>query len=352
MTKKTAVLVSGGVDSSLALQLMHEQGYPITAYYLKIWLEDELSFLGDCPWEEDLSYITPLCERLGIPLEIVPLQKEYWERVVSYTIAEIKQGRTPNPDMLCNPHIKFGVFYDQLKDDCDQIATGHYAQKVDVGGHVLLAKAKDSFKDQTYFLANISQAQLQLATFPIGHLAKSEVREQAISYNLPAMARKDSQGICFLGKLSFNDFIKYHVGTQPGPIIEFETGTILGTHEGFWFHTIGQRRGLKLSGGPWYVVAKKPEKNIVFVSRNYFDETKARNSFVVSNFNWIYQASTKEMLQVKVRHGEQIYTCRLEMLDADRAMVTLDERDQGIAPGQFAVFYDDNICLGCAVIVE
>ncbi len=351
--KKIAALVSGGVDSSLALQLLHEQGYEVHAFYLKIWLEDELSFLGNCPWKEDLSYIEPLCASLNIPLEIVPFQKEYWDHIVSYVIDSIKKGQTPNPDMLCNPFIKFGAFYNYLQNNYDLIATGHYAQKKSFSDHALLLCAADSFKDQTYFLARLSQEQVQKALFPIGHLTKQEVRQKALEYQLPAMQRKDSQGICFLGKISFNDFIKHHLGEKKGQIIEYETGKILGTHQGFWFHTIGQRKGLRLSGGPWYVVAKNCAENIVFASREYFNPAQERNECIVADFHWIYQEPDfARPLTVKFRHGEQRYHFSIEHLDETRALIKIDGRDQGIAPGQFAVFYDENICRGSAIIQE
>ena len=264
---KVAVLISGGVDSSVALKLLKEQGYNITAFYLKIWLEDELSFLGSCPWEEDLFYIKQICEKENIPLKIVPFQKEYWDEVVKYTISEIKAGRTPNPDILCNKRIKFGAFLNKFGNDFDKVATGHYAQVEEINGTFHLKRSPDPVKDQTYFLSHLNQDQLKKAIFPIGHLKKSEVRALAEKFDLPNKNRKDSQGICFLGKIKFNDFIKHHLGETVGDIIEFETGKKLGEHNGFWYHTIGQRQGLKLSGGPWYVVAKDPEKNIVFISK-------------------------------------------------------------------------------------
>ena len=347
-----AVLVSGGVDSSVALKLLKDQGHTLTAFYLKIWLEDELAYLGNCPWQEDLEYAQRVCEALNVPLEVISLQEEYLKRVVAYTIAEVKQGRTPSPDVLCNQQIKFGCFYDKIGNNFEKVATGHYAQVEESGGVYHLKKAKDSFKDQTYFLAMLSQHQLARALFPIGHLLKSEVRAHAARYQLATAARKDSQGICFLGKISFNDFIKHHVGTQQGDFIEYETSAKLGEHEGFWFYTIGQRKGMRLSGGPWYVVAKDPARNIVFISKHYFSEEKIRNSFHVSHFSWITGKPpiSCEKLYVKVRHGETLYAATLEFIDDYYGFVTIDQRDQGIAPGQFAVFYQRDECLGGAVI--
>ncbi len=349
---KIAVLVSGGVDSSVALKLLKDQNYDITAFYIKIWLEDELSSLGSCPWQEDLDYVTKVCEKLEVPLEVISLQKEYWSEVVSYTIEEVKSGRTPNPDILCNTRVKFGAFYKYIDKGFDKIATGHYAQVHKIDNEYYLSTSPDNIKDQTYFLANLSKEQLSRAIFPIGHLKKEQVRELANKFDLPNKERKDSQGICFLGKIKFKEFIKFHVGKKIGNIIEFETGIKLAQHEGFWFYTIGQRQGIGLSGGPWYVVAKDIEKNIVYVSKNYHSIEKERNKFEVSNFNWLNQENPNTGLQVKIRHGEQKYNCSIEYINNTHAIVTLDKNDQGIAPGQFAVFYQNEKCLGSSVITK
>jgi tRNA-specific 2-thiouridylase len=348
---KIAVLVSGGVDSSLALKLLKDQGHELTAFYLKIWLEDELAYMGDCPWEQDLSYVRAVCEQMDVPLRIISLQKEYWDQVVAYTMQEIKKGRTPNPDVLCNQRIKFGVFFDYITDQYDKVATGHYAQTDSIEGQARLLRAPDPVKDQTYFLSYLTQAQLQKALFPIGHLQKEQVRQLAHEYNLPTKDRKDSQGICFLGKLKFSDFIAYHVGENPGDIREYETGKKLGTHKGVWFHTIGQRQGSGLAGGPWYVVAKDVATNVVYMSSKYHAPDKERKLFEVSECNWISgTAPVKKELLVKLRHGKQLHACTLEQIEPDRFRVTLAENDQGIAPGQFAVFYDNQICLGAGII--
>lgn len=348
---KIAALISGGVDSSVVLALLKEQGHDVTAFYLKIWLEDELSYLGDCPWQEDLSYVEKVCAQFDVPLNIISLQKEYWDQVVSYTISEIKQGRTPNPDLLCNQFIKFGCFFDHIDSSFEKVATGHYAQTECRDGVTYLTTAKDTFKDQTYFLAHLNQTQLARAMFPIGGYTKPEVRELAKKYDLPNKDRKDSQGICFLGKLKFTDFVRAHVGDQEGNLVEFESDKVLGKHQGFWYYTIGQRRGSGLGGGPWYVVAKDPAQNIVYISNQYFDEHKKRDSFTASGFNWLSGKPINfDNLTVKIRHGENFYGCTLEWLEADKARIMLDGQDQGIAPGQFAVFYQGAICLGCAPI--
>ncbi len=350
---KVAVLVSGGVDSSVALSLLKQQGYDVTAFYIKIWLEDELASLGECPWEEDLAYVQKVCKQLDVPLQVVSLQKEYHDEVVAYTIAEVKAGRTPNPDILCNQRIKFGLFLDKIGSDFEKIATGHYASIKQENGKIQLLRSADPIKDQTYFLSYLSQKQLSRVLFPLGSLRKDQVRELARTFNLPNKDRKDSQGICFLGKLKFNDFLKYHLGESPGDLVEFETGKKLGEHRGFWYHTIGQRQGSGLAGGPWYVVAKDVNKNIVYISRTYYAPDKKRDTFEVSHCNWIAGIRPeKKRLQIKIRHGKHMYDGILDEGSGGSIRVKLASSDQGIAPGQFAVFYDDTLCLGAGMITD
>jgi len=348
---KIAVLVSGGVDSSVALALLKEQGHDVTAFYLKIWLEDEVAHLGECPWEEDLAFARATCQKLGVPLEVRSLQSEYWDHVVAYTLREIREGRTPNPDMFCNTLIKFGFFQDMIDDSYEKIATGHYAQVEECASEFYLKKSPDTVKDQTYFLARLTQAQLKRALFPLGHLTKPQVRELAQVYDLPNKERKDSQGICFLGKIKFTEFVRHHLGERIGTLVELESGNILGEHKGFWFYTIGQRQGIGLGGGPWYVTAKDVLTNTVFISRAYYDEDKERSTFNLSHAHWISGARPGKInLQVKIRHGAAFHTGTLTWQD-DRCLVTLATRDQGLAPGQFAVFYDGDYCLGTGTIL-
>jgi tRNA (5-methylaminomethyl-2-thiouridylate)-methyltransferase len=347
---RIAMLISGGVDSSVALRLLRETGHDVHAFYMKIWLEDELAFLGECPWEEDLKYVRAVCEAADVPLEVVPFQKEYWERVVSETLSEVRAGRTPNPDMLCNSRIKFGAFFDAFGKNFEKIATGHYAQMEERSEKTWLTLSADSFKDQTYFLSQLSQAQVSRACFPIGHLEKSVVRGLARRYQLPNATRKDSQGICFLGKIAFDGFLEYHLGKQTGSIIDWKTGKKLGEHQGFWYYTIGQRQGIGLSGGPWYVVEKKPETNEIFVSNYYRSEGMRREAFTVSAVNWISGKPSGRDLQVKIRHGEKLLAAHLELHRSGDVSVHLSEPEKGIAPGQYAVFYEGKYCLGGGVI--
>jgi len=223
---KVAVLFSGGVDSSVALRLLKDEGHDVTAFYLKIWLQDEFSFLGNCPWEEDLEFARAVCKQADVPLETINMQTEYWDSVVAYTISEIKEGRTPNPDMFCNRLIKFGQFINKIDNSFKKVASGHYAKIENVNEKFILKTSPDPIKDQTYFLAYLTQQQLSRALFPIGTYKKKQIRELAHSYDLPNMTRKDSQGICFLGKIKFADFIKHHLGEVEGDIIDIDSNDI------------------------------------------------------------------------------------------------------------------------------
>ncbi|NUN10803.1 MAG: tRNA 2-thiouridine(34) synthase MnmA [Ignavibacteriaceae bacterium] len=348
---KVALLISGGVDSSVALRLLLEQGYDVTAYYLKIWLQDDFSFLGDCPWEEDVEFASRVCEQAGVELVTLPMQDEYWASVVSYTIAEIKEGRTPNPDMFCNRLIKFGEFSKRIGDKYDKIASGHYARVINDNGIYKLGVSPDPVKDQTYFLAYVTQQQLSNLLFPIGEYDKAQIRSIADRYDLANKKRKDSQGICFLGRISFRDFIKQHLGELKGDIINTDTGKKMGEHNGFYFYTIGQRSGLGLSGGPWYVVQKDTANNIIYISNKDMISEKERTEFLVTKFNWITGTPPlNDRLRVKIRHGAKSYNCRLN-LQGETGRVTIDQPEKGIAAGQFAVFYEDDICIGGSVIM-
>ncbi|PON71187.1 tRNA-specific 2-thiouridylase [Trema orientale] len=359
---KVAVLLSGGVDSSVALRLLHAAGHSCTAFYLKIWFQEDFeNFWSECPWEDDLKYAKTVCNQIQVPLEVVHLTDEYWKNVVSYIIDEYRCGRTPNPDVLCNTRIKFGAFMDAISSmEFDYVASGHYANvvhscanQIDVAS--VLELSQDMVKDQTYFLSHLSQAQLKRLIFPLGCISKEEVRKLATKFDLPNKDRKDSQGICFLGKIKFNEFVARHIGEEEGIILEAETGDFLGKHRGFWFYTIGQRQGLRLPGGPWYVVEKDVKNNVVFASRNYFSIDKRRRIFRVGSLKWLSRLAPDQTshLQCKVRHGPGFYNCSLTMeFGEDVAVVQLSEDDQGLAAGQFAAFYQGNTCLGSGVILE
>ncbi len=323
------------------------------AFYLKIWLEDELAHLGECPWEEDLRYARAVCEEAGVPLEVVALQREYHRLVVSWALDELRAGRTPSPDVLCNRRVKFGAFFDRLgaaDGSFDRVATGHYARLSRDEGRFRLWKGHDPVKDQTYFLFRLDQQQLARSLFPLGGYRKSEVRELARSFGLPNRDRKDSQGICFLGKLPYDDFVRGYLGERRGEIREIESGRKLGEHRGYWFHTIGQRRGLGLSGGPWYVIAKEPGENLLLVSHRADLVRHGCRRFRVTGVHWIGGPPAKKRLEVKLRHSPEVAGCRVAALADGSYEVELDDDDPGVAAGQFAVFYDGDECLGGGMI--
>ncbi len=351
-----ALLLSGGVDSSTALAEAVGAGHPVTAYYLKVWLEDELDYLGECPWEEDLRYSREVCRRFGVELRVVPLQLEYYERVVEHALSQLRAGRTPSPDVLCNERIKFGAFLDYLAREepapDTRVATGHYARVLHRGDHVDLARSPDLVKDQTYFLSHLRQDQLSRVEFPIGGLAKGEVRRRARAHDLPNKDRRDSQGICFLGKVRYPDFIRHYLGERPGRIVDLDSGRVLGEHRGFWFSTIGQRTGLGLGGGPWYVVRKDTDANVIYVSHARTVETRARRSFMVSELSWTWKPPAAGSLHLKIRHAPGLVGASINWVDDDTISVTMDRADRGVAPGQYAVFYDGEVCLGCGTIQQ
>ena len=351
-----AALVSGGVDSSVVVHQLKEMGYDPTIFYIRIGMEDENGYMG-CTAEEDIEITSFVAKKYGLKMETVSLQKEYWDNVVEYVIRTVRNGLTPNPDVMCNRLIKFGSFIDKYGYEFDKIATGHYAQTYFENGKHYLGTALDPVKDQTDFLAQITYSQVSRLMFPIGHLMKSQVRDIAVAQNLPSASRKDSQGICFLGKINYNDFIKRYLGEKEGKIIEKETGKILGTHRGFWFHTIGQRKGLGLGGGPWYVVAKDSAENIVYVSQGYDVETQYGKTVPLDDFNFITENPWGDFtdpvdITFKIRHTPEFTKGKLFNEGNGSYRIESEDKIQGIAPGQYGVIYDPahRICYGSGVI--
>jgi tRNA (5-methylaminomethyl-2-thiouridylate)-methyltransferase len=344
-----AVLLSGGVDSSVALHLLRRQGHQIRAFYLKIWLEDELAHLGTCPWEEDLAYTSEVCRAAGVPLEVVPLQREYHEKVVRWAIDELRAGRTPSPDVLCNQRVKFGAFLDLLDEQApgvyEAVASGHYARLAGEGDAIQLLRGRDPVKDQTYFLFQLDRRQLRRCLFPVGALWKSEVRRLAAELNLPNRDRKDSQGICFLGKIRFEDFVRGHLGDRPGPIRRVPDGKLLGRHRGHHFFTVGQRKGLGLGGGPYFVVRKDIVDDTVWVCHGDDLHGHGRDFFLLPQPHFIGAAPTGRV-SLRVRHSPSVIGASVERRNDGSLEIRLDVPDPGIAPGQVAVLYDGEVCLG------
>ena len=354
---KIAALISGGVDSAVAVHRLVEQGHDVHLFYIRIGRDDGTN---DCSADEDIEMCSLIAARYGLPLEVVPLHDEYWEHVMRYALDTVSRGLTPNPDMMCNLIIKFGYFEERWGHEFDLTATGHYAStEIDADGNKWLTTAVDPVKDQTDFLGRITYPQPKHVIFPIGDLPKAEVREIAKATRMPNAMRKDSQGICFLGKINYNDFIRRHLGERPGPIVELETGKILGQHRGFWFHTIGQRKGLGLSGGPWYVVKKDVENNVIYVSGGYDTEKQYGRHLHIAETRFITLDPWKDLdcdnvpISFKNRHMPEFIPGTLTRLGADgEYVISSDRKVQGIAPGQFAVIYDKNAhrCLGSGVI--
>jgi tRNA-specific 2-thiouridylase len=351
-----AALVSGGVDSSVMVHLLKESGYDPTIFYIQIGMQEEDGFI-DCPSEEDIEITTYIAKKYGCKFEIVSLHEEYWENVVSYTIEAVKRGLTPNPDIMCNKLIKFGCFEQKWGGEFDKTATGHYATTTEINGKTYLSTAADHVKDQTYFLGQIDYLQVSKLMFPIGHLQKREVRQIAADAKLPSADRRDSQGICFLGKINYNDFIRRYLGEKEGNIVELETGKILGKHKGYWFHTIGQRKGLGLSGGPWFVVKKEVEENVLYVSNGYDPETQYGTVVNMQGFQFITEDcwgdfSDEKEITFKIRHTPEFTKGKLIKIN-DIYRIQSEDKIQGIASGQFGVVYDNDskLCLGSGMII-
>ncbi len=349
-----AVLLSGGVDSSVVVHLLCEQGYRPSLFYIKIG-RDDADYM-DCSAEEDLEIATAIARRYGLPLEVVDLHREYWDNVAAYAIDKIRRGLTPNPDVMCNKLIKFGCFEQRVGREFDFTATGHYATTVLREGKTWLGTAVDPVKDQTDFLAQIDALQVSKLMFPLGGLMKQEVREIARRAVLPSARRRDSQGICFLGKINYNDFVRRFLGEQEGDIVELETGRKLGRHRGYWFHTIGQRKGLGLSGGPWFVVRKDIGENVVYVSRGYDTEQQYGHEFRMHDFHFItdnpWRESSEQVdVTFKIRHTPEFIRGKLQQ-EAGGYRIVSEEKLQGIAPGQFGVVYDEasRLCIGSGEI--
>lgn len=352
--KRIAVLLSGGVDSSVVLYELASKGLHSDCFYIKIGPEEEEEW--DCSSEEDLEMATAVAARYGCRLQVVDCHREYWDGVTRYTMDKVRAGYTPNPDVMCNRMIKFGAFDEKMGHNYDLIATGHYAQTEMIDGRKWLVTSPDPVKDQTDFLAQIYDWQLRKAIFPIGHYMKEEVREIAEREHLINAKRKDSQGICFLGKINYNDYIRRYLGENPGDVLELETGRKIGQHRGLWFHTIGQRHGLGFGGGPWYAVKKDVGRNILYVSRGYEPRTAYKTDFKVHGFHFLtmnpWGDSPECGVTFKIRHTPEYHPARLERLGEGSYMVHSQTPIQGVAPGQFCVVYDErhHCCIGSAEI--
>jgi tRNA-specific 2-thiouridylase len=347
---KVSLLLSGGVDSAVALYELIRQDIHPDCFYIKIGPEEQEEW--DCSSEEDLEMATSVAKKYDCSLQVVDCHKEYWDEVARYTMDKVKAGFTPNPDVMCNRLIKFGAFDEKTGHDYDIIATGHYAQTEIINGKKWLTTSPDPVKDQTDFLAQIYTWQLNKAMFPIGGYMKTEVRKIAEAEHLINANRKDSQGICFLGKIDYNEYIRRYLGENPGDVIELETGKKIGTHKGLWFHTIGQRHGLGFGGGPWYAVKKDVANNILYVSKGYEPLTAYKQDFPIFDFHFLTDEVEMTDVTFKIRHTPEYHPAKLEKTGDGAYIVHADKLIQGVAPGQFCVVYDErhHCCYGSGEI--
>ncbi len=347
--KTVIVGMSGGVDSSVSALLLKQQGYRVIGMFMKNWEEQDEK--GLCRSTQDFEDVVKVCEQLDIPYYSVNFVKEYQELVFSQFLSDLEAGYTPNPDILCNREIKFKVFLEKaLSQGADFLATGHYCR---LSPSAELLKGADPDKDQSYFLYTLKASSLQKVLFPIGHLTKTEVRRIARQHNLATSEKKDSTGICFIGKRDFKEFTGRYLGYKPG---NFETleGKIIGQHDGIAFYTIGQRKGLSI-GGPgeaWFVVGKDPSRNVVLIEQGEDHPSLYRNTLIATDVSWIAQAPSQLPYHctAKIRYRQPDQPCVIEAIDQGRLYVRFPSPQRAVTPRQSIVFYQGNQCLGGALI--
>ncbi len=355
--KKVVIGMSGGVDSSVAAILLKRQGYEVIGLFMRNWdTSINGDFLGNpdlgdpiCPQEQDYNDALAVCEKLDIPLHRIDFVKEYWDYVFTYFLDELKNGRTPNPDIMCNKYIKFDMFVKEAeKLGADYIATGHYARMKD--GHLL--RALDSNKDQTYFLSQVSEKQLKNVLFPIGELEKTEVRKIAEEYDLITAEKKDSTGICFIGERNFTKFLENYLPNTPGRVIEIDTKEVIGEHIGLMYYTIGQRRGLNIGGSKerMFVVGKDLKENILYISYGNTDYLIS-DSCIIDTVNFNNDKRPVDCT-AKFRYRQPDNDVSLEYLENGEILVKYSQGVKAVTPGQACVLYDGEECLGGGIIKE
>ena len=357
MKKKVVVGMSGGVDSSVSAILLQKQGYEVIGLFMRNWdsladgeLDGPTTSTGQCPQEADYDDAKAVCDKLGIPLYRKDFVKEYWDYVFTYFLDELKNGRTPNPDIMCNKYIKFDMFAKEARKlGADYIATGHYARMNN--GHLL--RGIDSNKDQTYFLSQVSKKQLENVLFPVGDMEKKDVRKIAEEYDLITAKKKDSTGICFIGERNFKNFLKNYLPNQPGDVINIDTNEVIGKHIGLMNYTIGQRKGLNIGGtkDKMFVVGKDLEKNVLYICLGEDNDYLISTSCLVDNINYLGDEKL-ENVTAKFRYRQEDIPVHLEWLENGEILVRYDQGVKSVTPGQACVFYNKEECLGGGIIKE
>ncbi len=357
MKKKVVVGMSGGVDSSVSAILLQKQGYEVIGLFMRNWdsladgeLNGPTTSTGQCPQEADYDDAKAVCDKLGIPLYRKDFVKEYWDYVFTYFLDELKNGRTPNPDIMCNKYIKFDMFAKEARKlGADYIATGHYARMNN--GHLL--RGIDSNKDQTYFLSQVSKEQLENVLFPVGDMEKKDVRKIAEEYDLITAKKKDSTGICFIGERNFKNFLKNYLPNQPGDVINIDTNEVIGKHIGLMNYTIGQRKGLNIGGtkDKMFVVGKDLEKNVLYICLGEDNDYLISTSCLVDNINYLGDEKL-ENVTAKFRYRQEDIPVHLEWLENGEVLVRYEQGVKSVTPGQACVFYNKEECLGGGIIKE
>lgn len=344
--KTVFVGLSGGVDSSVAAALLKEQGYRVVGVYMKNWSKSLPGF--ECPWKEDYQDAKRVAVQLGIEFLMFDFETQYQHKVVDYMINEYKLGRTPNPDIMCNQEIKFKVFLNTaLEQGADMVATGHYARTLK--GQLLTGL--DANKDQSYFLYRVTDTSLEKTIFPLGEYTKPQIRKKAAALNLVTANKKESMGICFVGKVGIKEFLEQYIKNKPGPIID-QQGIEVGVHDGAIYYTIGQRHGLNVGGGlPYYVVAKDMNKNIVYVSTKIDDDRLWKNEILINNVHWIkFKPNLTKQYSTRARYRAPLVTCNLKSVGSGDYLVKLVDPIKAVTSGQSVVIYDGDVVLGGGIV--
>ncbi len=354
---KVIVGMSGGVDSSVAAYLLLQQGYQVEGLFMKNWEEDDNDEY--CAAAEDLKDAQAVADKLGIELHTINFAAEYWDNVFEYFLQEYKAGRTPNPDIMCNKEIKFKAFLEFAAEDlgADYIATGHYVRRTNKDGHWQMLRGLDANKDQSYFLYTLGEEHVAKTLFPVGELEKPEVRAIARQMALVTHDKKDSTGICFIGERKFKDFLGQYLPAQPGDI-ETSEGEIVGRHEGLMYHTLGQRKGLHIGGlaehgdAPWYVVDKDVARNVLIVGQGSDHPLLYSDGLIANQLHWVDRKGPRGEYRctVKTRYRQQDIPCTLSINADDSVQVRFDSPQKAVTPGQSAVFYQGDVCLGGGII--